>query len=106
MAVVALERRNEIEYIKLVTTINAIIHAGNAVVAAVTGQTNPEGDALKKSLEGVRKMLLPQNEEALQSKAERAKELLTQEASKGPLKIKAVGTDQKRSGRVRIRRKG
>lgn len=75
---------------------NAIISTGNAVASAVTKSESPQGnDALKKSIDAVQKMLVPHWAEDTDRKAKKAREVLTREVARGPLKIKVLGKDRK-----------
>lgn len=73
---------------------------GNNITAAVSkSDAGSGGDALKKSTEVLQKLLVPHWAEDTKDKAKRAREILTKEVSKGPLKIKVLGKDKKRKRR-------
>ena len=85
------------------TVVNAIIHVGQAIAAATSGGSSPGGDAFKKSLDELKKVLFPDEERKVEEKAQRVKEMLSAELDKGPIKITPVDGGQKK-GRVRHRR--
>lgn len=80
------ERRASIEYLKILTVVNAIITAGNNIVAAVSkSDQNPTSEKLKQSLDGLQNLLLPHVAEERENKAKDAKQMLQQELDKGPI---------------------
>ena len=97
MALNAIKRRAEIEYLKLMAVVNAIISVGNHVSAAVTKGDAGGSDALNKTLDTLRELMFPSIKEEQDLKAKKAKELLAKEMAGGPIKVQVVG--KKRHGR-------
>jgi len=104
IAIVALRRRNNIKLVTTMSIINAIIHASDKIAYAVsTGATSPPtGEGLKKSVEQLQTLLVPEYGEEIERKAERFKKLLIKEAEGGPINIRAI--NKKRANRVTKRR--
>jgi flagellar motor component MotA len=92
-------RRAEIEYLKLMAVINAIIATGNSIAAAVTGNESSGGDSVNKTLESLKELLLPHWKEEQDRKAIKAKELLRKEVAGGPIRVQVVGKGKKKHGR-------
>jgi len=92
----AFERNAEIEFLKVMAVCNAIITTGSNIAAAVTkSDMGGSGDALKKSIDALQKMLVPHWAEETDKRAKAAREKLVKEVSRGPLKIKVLGRDKK-----------
>lgn len=83
--------------------VNAILQGANRIQAGMTGQDAPNGDALRKTLDQVKDMLLPHYAEDTEERATEAKKVLAREVSQGPLKYTVVGGDSKRRRRKRDR---
>lgn len=105
LAIIAWKRQAEIEYLKIMAVVNAIIYVGNGIRSALSGDETHGGDSLKKGLESLEKMLLPHFSEENKDMAEKARRILMKEATRGPLKIRVMEDDKKKSGRVRIKKK-
>lgn len=90
---------------KLVVIVNAIINAGDRVASVLSDGGGSGGDALQKSMDVLKSVLLPDLEVEKDSKAERAKAVLSREAAKGEIRFKVVGGDKKRPGSVRLKKK-
>ena len=90
LAISAVQRKAEIEYLKVQAIVNAIISVGNHVSAAVSGSESSKSDALNKSLESLKYKLLPQYAEGKEARARDVKKILMEEAARGPLKIRVV----------------
>ena len=103
----AITHQQNVHFLTTLCIINAIIHTGNTIAVASTGGGSggsESGDALRKSIDELTKVLLPQTEESLAKKVEHVKKLMEEETSRGAFKVKAVG-ETKQPGRVRLRRK-
>lgn len=95
--IAAINRRAEAEYLKVMVIVNAIITGCNSVVAAVS--KSPEGsssDALNKSLDGLKSVLLPQWAEENEQRAGEARKKLMAEMNRGPLKIQVMSNSKKK----------
>lgn len=102
VAMSAFFRNQQIQFMTTLSIVNAIIQVGNSIAASVSGGNSSGGtDNLKKTMESLRDLLLPEDVKEKESKVERALKLLTEEAAKGPLTVrpKAV-TSRKSSGRI------
>lgn len=97
-----IHRENEIRLLTTVSLINAIIHTGNTVASSLAGGSSSGGEALKKTLESLEKLLMPQSEEHLRKRAKEVKKILEEEVSRGPLNIKVVGEDKRKTKRFRL----
>lgn len=95
LAGIALERRRDAQYLATVAIINAIMHVGQ-VVAGGTG-----GDAIKKSLDELVKVLFPGEADKLAKRADEVKALVQREVAKGPLKIMPVDDGGKKAAKRR-----
>jgi hypothetical protein len=101
LAVSAIRKRGEVEFLTLIAVVNAILTAGKTVAAAVTGNESPGTETLNKSIAAVKTLLLPHWAEDTERKAQSAKELLMREVAKGPFQIKVVGGDISKKRRNR-----
>lgn len=95
----ALNKESEIEYLKVVTIVNAIISTGNAIRASITGSDSSGSDSMKETLEELRDIMLPHLAENREEKAKQVKERLAEEHQKGPLQIKVMEDNRKRRRR-------
>lgn len=104
LAIKAIQRENNIRLLTTVSIINAIIHTGNMIGAAVSGgsSSSDSGEALKKTLENLEKSLMPQSREHLEKRSKEVKRILEEETSRGPFKVKAVAKDKSKSKRIRL----
>lgn len=100
LAISALKRQDEIEFVKTKVLVTGMIAAGNRIAAALAGSAS-DSESLTKAMEGLQALLLPHMSEAVQSKAERAQEILAAEAQRGELKYKVVGGNKDKPGRIR-----
>ncbi len=96
MAIALLNKKNEIEYLKINTIVNAIITVGNLISSTVARSEFSGSDALNKSLNALGEELLPHNAEERKRKAKMAKIILEQEVKKGPLKIQVMQSKRKK----------
>jgi hypothetical protein len=92
LAIHAINRRAEADFLKVMSIVNAIISTGNSIVSAISksGDT-PSQDSLKNTLDALKSVLLPHLEEDDAKKKEDAKARLMAEMNKGPLKIQVMG---------------
>jgi hypothetical protein len=106
LAHIALQRRHNIHFLTTLTLVNAIIHVGNTIAAAVSGSgsSSSGGDAFKNSIQELKKLLFPDEEAKLEKRASEVREILEREAASGPFQVRAVDGG-KQKGRVRLRRK-
>lgn len=96
---VALQREHELEYLKLMVIVNAIMQVGSNIASALTSQDSAGGDSLRKSLDALKKHLLPHMAEDVERRAVEAKKMLVEEAKRGPLRYTVVGGDRQRRKR-------
>lgn len=76
--------------------VNAIITVGNGIRSAVANSSDtPSSDALNKSLDALKEMLLPHWAEDNDKRAKEARERLLEEMNRGPLKVQVMGKDKK-----------
>jgi hypothetical protein len=94
-----IQRREEIEYLKLMAIVNAIITAGNKIAAAVTSSEFTGSDSLNKLLDIIKEQMMPQNKEALEERARKIKEMLEKEVAGGPIQVQVVGKGKRNDGR-------
>lgn len=87
----AINKRAEIEFLKVQVVVNAIINVGNSLSGGSSG-----GDAFQKSFDALKGALLPHWAEQTDRKAGAAKQTLMDEVNKGPLKVKVVGKEKRR----------
>ena len=86
--------------------VNAILMTGNRVVASISGGTAPTGNDLQKSLENLRKIMLPHEAESSKARVKNIKKTLEREAARGKMQIKVMGgSTAAEKQRVRIRKK-
>lgn len=82
------------------TVCNAILTGCKGIMAQIANSSqNPGSDSLKKTVDALQKLLLPHWSEDTHKKAAEVRKRLMDEASKGPLKVKAVVRDKKKSRR-------
>ena len=106
IALMALDKENGVRYIETLAIINAIIHLGNTLGAALSGGgSQSDGGSVKKMMDLLRTHLIPQYDEELQKKAKDVKAILEEELSKGPLAVQATDRPAKTKGRIRKRSK-
>lgn len=96
---VALERDRSVRYAETLAVVNAIIEVGNALASAVTGSPAPQstkGSGLKKVMESLRSLLMPELAERTERDAEKAKAVLAAEIEKGPITIRSMAYSRRR----------
>lgn len=80
---------------------NTITTVGNNISATIAkSDSGGNGDSIKKTIEALQNLLVPQWAEDTEKKAKKAREVLVKEVSKGMVKIKVLG---KEKGRRRVR---
>lgn len=96
----AFDRKNEIEFLKVLAVCNTITTVGNGIIAAVSKSDAPGGgDSVKKTIDALQALLVPQWAEDTERKAKKAREVLVREVSKGIVRIKILGKDKSRKKR-------
>ena len=93
-------RNQNIQFMTTLAIVNAIIHIGNSIAAVVSGGSAGNSDGLKKTLDSLREVLLPEDVQRKESQAERALKVLTEEAAKGPLKVRSMSNSRKARGKI------
>lgn len=81
------------------TVVNAILTASNGIRSAVTGGEAPGMDALNKSIDSLKKMLVPQWTEDTERRAQEVREKIMEEVNRGPIQIKPVAREKKQRNR-------
>jgi hypothetical protein len=85
------ERRASIEYLKILTLVNAIITTGNTIVAAINkSDQTPTSDKLRQSFDALQDLLMPHEAENREAKAREAKLLLQEEIDKGKITFRPM----------------
>lgn len=100
IAISAATREQSIHFLTTLTVVNAIIHVGNVIAAAVAGGNAPAQDNLQKVLASLKEMLLPEDVIAKESTAKRAMAVLKRETSQGPLVATPKTVPRRAKGRV------
>ncbi len=105
MSIWALERETEVDFLKILSVISAIMTVGNNLAAALTGQNSPGGDNLSKLIDNLQNLMMPHRQELMEKKVERYREIMLEEQKRGELKIHAVdvGKPNKRKRRNKAR---
>lgn len=102
---IGIERERQVKYTQTIAIVNAIMTMGTAVVSAITQTPNQSsGDKLKKVLDHLRDLLLPELAEQREKDADRVKELLHREVEQGPIKVTPM--TRKKSRRKKVSRRG
>lgn len=91
-------------YLSILTIFNAIIHVGNTVAAAVSGSPASGQNNAGKTLDALKKLLLPAEAERLEKKSEEVKEKLSRELARGAFQVRAVDDGSRRNQARRRRR--
>lgn len=100
LAVAISEHDNEIEYLKLLAIINAIMSVGNSLISVMTqSASTTSSDNLTKVLDALKETMLPHYGEATKKKALEVRERIIRESSKGPIKIQVMGRDKSKRKR-------
>lgn len=77
--------------------VNAIISVGNSIRSTLANADAPGSDALNKSMDALKELLLPHWAEDKTRRAAEAKKVLEREVAGGPLKVKVVGKDKSKT---------
>lgn len=85
--------KEHLEYLKFNTIIAAIIHAGKMAAGAETGKF------LSDTLRSYKDALFPELQKETLEKSKRVEKIIKEEASKGPIKFKALAQPKKRQRR-------
>jgi hypothetical protein len=98
--------QQNVQFVTTMAIINAIIYAGNNIVAS-NSEANSSGGAehLKKVISLMTDLLLPKDDRETQKRADQVKELLEKEINKGPIKVRPMARSVKQRGKVTLRRK-
>jgi len=105
LAISAVQRRQKIQFLTTLAIINAIIQVGGNVAAAVSGGNAPGTEQLQKTVDTLKKLMLPELEEDLTKRVEEVKKIMSQEADRGPFKVRPLDYDKGIKNRVRLRRR-
>jgi len=101
LALWAMNRENEVEYLKILCIISAIMGVGNNLAAVLSGSASPSGsDNLTKLLDSLQSMMMPHRKEEMEKKVEKYQEIMREEHLRGELKFHVV-----ESGRPKHRKK-
>lgn len=95
----AYHREQSIHFLTTLSIVNAIMQVGNVIVSG--GSSDNGRDQLKKTMDTLRDLLLPENIAEKESAAQRALALLDKEVAGGPLKVTVKGSRRNDKGRVR-----
>lgn len=96
----ALERERRAAYTQTIVLVNAIMAVGNGIASAVSGTPAESGDdKLKKSLDSLRELLLPEEAQRAERRASKARETLDKEISRGPIKVRPMASRKGRNKR-------
>jgi hypothetical protein len=94
------EHDNEIEYLKILAVVNAIMTVGNNLISVMTQSNSPtSSDNLNKVLEALKDVMLPHYAEATKKKALEVRERIIKESTGGPIKIQVMGRDKNKRKR-------
>lgn len=104
LAIAAHFRTQQIQFMTTLAIVNAIIHIGNSIAATVSGGSSGNADGLKKTMEALKDLLLPDDVAQKESQAQRALKILTEESTKGPLKVRSMRSTKRSRGRITRRR--
>lgn len=88
LAVSALNRRAEIEYVKVMAIVQAIAGAGKAAFDGAFPQ-----DAMNKTLGSLQELMLPHWADETKKKALDVRRKIVAEHNKGPIQIKVMARD-------------
>ena len=104
MSIWALERENEIEFLKILCIISAIMNTGRSLAAVLSGSgdMSPGGDNLSKVIDALQEMMLPKRKEDLEHKVKKYRGIMEEEYSKGMLQVHAIGTSTPKNRKKRF----
>jgi hypothetical protein len=106
LAIMAINRKKEVQFLTTLLTVNAIMHVGNSIQAAVSGGSGQSKgvEGIQKMVDSLRAMLVPEDTIESESKVQRALRILEQETAKGPLSVRPMVENKKTKGRITRRR--
>lgn len=107
LAIAAFYRKQNTHFMTTLSIVNAIISVGNGLISALSegSSTTSNGDNLKKSLESLKELLLPEDETEKSRKEKRVMDILEAEVAAGPLSVRKMGgTSLRDRGSVKRRR--
>lgn len=96
-------RNQNIQFMTTLALVNAIIQIGNSIAAASSGGQASSGgaDSLKKTMESLRDLLLPEDKVQKDSQAEKALKVLKDEVAKGALRVTAKSSSRRMRGKIK-----
>lgn len=102
LAVLAINRKKQAQFLTTLTIVNAIIHVGNCIQSALAGggSTDKSGDALQKAVSALGAILISGSQQDVEDKAQRALKILEEEAAKGPVTVRPMVENRKTRGRI------
>lgn len=103
LAVLAINRNKQVHFMTTLLIVNAIIHVGNCIQAAVAGSSASEkgSENIQKLVDSLRSMLLPGDDLDTESKTQRSLRILEEEVSKGPLNVRPMAETKADRGRIK-----
>ena len=107
LAIAAFNRKQSTHFMTTLSIVNAIISVGNSLISALSGgsSTTSNGDNLKKSLESLKELLLPEDVTEKSRREKRVMDILEAEVASGPLSVRKMGGASLRDrGSVKRRR--
>lgn len=107
LVIQAINRKNQVQFLTTLLTVNAIIHVGNSIQAALSGgssQSDKGADNLQKMVDSLKSMLVPEDSLETESKVQKALRILEEETSKGALTVRPMVENKKTKGRITRRR--
>lgn len=106
LAVLAINRKKQVQFLTTLLTVNAIIHVGNCIQSALSGGSAPSKGAenLQKMIDALKSVLVPDDTTETESRIQRAMRILDEETAKGPLTVRPMAENKKDRGRITRRR--
>jgi len=107
LVIQAINRKNQVQFLTTLLTVNAIIHVGNSIQSALSGgssQSNKGAENLQKMVDSLKSMLVPEDTLETESKVQKALRILEEETSKGPLTVRPMVENKKTKGKFTRRR--
>jgi len=93
----AFNRQQQIQFLQNLALVNAIIQGANQIVSAVSGSGgSSDNDGLSKVMEALRSHLLPEDKAEDDRRAMKIRQLLEEEATKGPFMVRPMSTSRSR----------
>jgi len=101
----AFTRKQNVQFMTTLSIVNAIISVGNNIISAISGGSSSGGsDNLKKTLDSLKDLLLPEDESYKKLRDKKVINKLEAELARGPFKVRPMATSSKSRGRIRRRR--